>query len=143
MRYTKPLHYSANPWESMIEYLTHTHQQIIEKIKGAGVIVSVNHTGACKDNKFDGFIFSWRDKGSRSGKNELAICLSTIQRNYADWQGELNRTVAHEAVHIAQMCKSKDGYIRPLGFRASVEEEAFAIQEEPNEVLRILRKYCM
>jgi hypothetical protein len=127
----------------MIEYLTPTHQQIIEKIKDAGVVVAVNHPGACKNNKFDGFVFSWRDKGSQSGKNELAICLSTIQRNYADWQGELNRTVAHEAVHIAQMCKSKDGYIRPLGFRADKEKEALAIQENPEEVLRILRKYCL
>lgn len=127
----------------MIEYLTTTHQQIIEKIKDAGVVVTINHPGACKDNKFDGFVYSWRDKGSRSGKNELAICINTLKINYTDWQDELNRTVAHEAVHIAQLCKSKDGYIRPLGFRSNIEKEAFAIQEQPNEVLRIIKKYCL
>lgn len=127
----------------MIEYLTPTHQLIIEKITNAGVVVAIDHPGACKDNKFDGFVYSWRDKGSRSGKNELAICLGSLKINYTDWQGELNRTVAHEAVHIAQLCKSKDGYFRTLGFGANIEKEAFAIQEQPNEVLRILKKYCL
>ena len=66
-----------------------------------------------------------------------------IQKNYQDWEGELERTIAHEAVHVAQLCKSTDGLIRPLGFRKNIEEEAFAVQDQPREILRILKKYCL
>jgi len=66
-----------------------------------------------------------------------------MQQNYTDWIGEVNRTLAHEALHVAQLCKSKDGLFYPLGFRNDVEKEAFAVQEQPREVLRILKKYCL
>jgi hypothetical protein len=51
--------------------------------------------------------------------------------------------LAHESVHIAQVCRFNDGYIRPLGFRKDVEAEALAIQDQPREALRILKKYCL
>jgi hypothetical protein len=71
------------------------------------------------------------------------MCTYTTKKVYEDWQGEINRTLAHEAIHVAQVCKSNDGYVRPLGFRNDVEKEAFAIQDHPREVLRILKKYCL
>jgi hypothetical protein len=80
---------------------------------------------------------------NQSRKNEFVICPNVIRKNYQDWQGEVNRTIAHEAAHVAQVCRFNDGYIRPLGFRDDVEKEAFAIQDQPREVLRIVKKYCL
>ena len=127
----------------MIEYLTATHQQIIASLRSANIAIIANTHKVCSMNKFDGYAISRKDKLNETGRNELVICVNTIKRGYADWNHEINRTIAHESVHIAQMCKSRDGYIRPLGFRKDIEAEAFAIQDNPKEVLRIVRKYCL
>jgi hypothetical protein len=127
----------------MLESPTVTHQQILEVLHGARVSIVVDNHQACAHNKFDGYAFTWRDKLNRTGKNALVICLKTLKANYQDLEGELGRTIAHEAVHIAQMCKSGDGYVEPLGFKRDAEKEAFAIQDNPKEVLRIVRKYCL
>jgi len=71
------------------------------------------------------------------------LCEDVVQQNYPDWQGEMSRTIAHESVHVAQVCKVPNGYFYPLGFKNDVEKEAFAIQDQPREVLRILKKYCL
>jgi hypothetical protein len=76
-------------------------------------------------------------------KTSLVMCNESIKKNYVDWVGEINRTLAHESVHVAQMCKEGNGYVEPLGFRKNVEKEAFAIQDQPSEVLRIVKKYCL
>jgi hypothetical protein len=127
----------------MIEYLTATHLQIIASLRSANIAIIVNTHKVCSTNKFDGYAISPKHKLNETGRNEIAICMNTIKRNYADWNHEVNRTIAHESVHLAQMCKSRDGYIRPLGFRKDIEAEAFAIQDNPKEVLRIVRKYCL
>ncbi len=127
----------------MIEYLTVTHQQILEALEGARVSIVVDNHQVCTHNKFDGYSFTWRDKLNRTGRNSLVICLKTLKVNHQDWERELGRTIAHEAVHIAQMCKSGDGYIAPLGFKKDLEKEAFALQDNAAEVLRVVRKYCL
>jgi hypothetical protein len=126
-----------------MEYLTPTHQEIFDVLQQANVAVIVNNHKVCRADKFDGYALTWRDPLNNLKKTTLVMCNNTIKKNYSDWVGELNRTLAHESVHIAQMCKSNDGYIRPLGFRKDVEKEAFAIQDQPREVLRILKKYCL
>jgi len=127
----------------MIEFLTPTHLDIINALKQSGVAVVVDSHKICKTQKFDGYFITKIDNHNAYKKPVLLICLKTIRKNYEDWQGELNRTIAHEAVHAAQACKSRDGYIRTLGFRKDIEEEAFAIQDKPKEVLRVIRKYCL
>jgi hypothetical protein len=126
-----------------MEYLTPTHQEILNVLRQAKVAIVVNDHKFCKTQKYDGYALTWKDPHNTLRRNMLLMCNNTIKKNYNDWVGELNRTLAHEAVHVAQMCKSNDGYIRPLGFRDDVEKEAFAIQDQPREVLRIVRKYCL
>ncbi len=126
-----------------MEYLTPTHQEILDAVRQAGVVVLVNEHKFCGNDLLDGYAITWRDPMNNVGKNVLVMCNDTIKKNYTDWVGEINRTLAHEAVHVAQMCKEGKGYVEPLGFRNDVEKEAFAIQDQPREVLRIVRKYCL
>jgi hypothetical protein len=126
-----------------MEYLTPTHQEILDVLQQANVAVIVNNHKVCREDKFDGYALTWRDPMNTLKKTSLVMCNESIKKNYDDWVGEINRTLSHESVHVAQMCKSNDGYIRPLGFRKDVEKEAFAIQDKPREVLRILKKYCL
>jgi hypothetical protein len=126
-----------------MDYVTPTHQDILDVIRQSNFMVFVNNHKVCKTQKYDGYVITPRNSLNQSRKNEFVICPNVIRKNYSDWQGEINRTIAHEAVHVAQVCKSNDGYIRPLGFRKDVEKEAFAIQDKPREVLRILKKYCL
>ena len=124
------------------EFLTPTHLEIVHALRQSGVAVVVDSHKICITQKFDEHFITKIDHQNAYGKPALLICLKTIRKNYEDWQGELNRTVAHEAVHAARACKSRDGYIRTLGFRKDFEKEAFAIQGKPKEVLRVITEYC-
>jgi hypothetical protein len=126
-----------------MEYLTPTHQEILDVLRQANVTVIVNNHKVCREDKFDGYALTWRDSMNVIKKTTLVMCNNTIKKNYVDWEGEINRTLSHESVHIAQICKEGNGYIEPLGFRKDVEKEAVAIQDNPREVLRILKKYCL
>jgi hypothetical protein len=127
----------------MLELLTPTHLEIVNTLRQADITAVIENQQICTTEKIVGYLLTKINQQNQSGKSILLACPRTIQRNYQDWRKELNRTIAHEAVHPAQMCKSRDGYIRPLGFRKDIEAEAFAIQDNPKEVLRIVRKYCL
>ena len=120
-----------------------THVHIVNALNQSGVAVVVENHKICESQKVDGQYFTKINRQNRTKKPMLLVCPKTIKKNYPDWQTELNRTIAHEAVHAAQACKWSDGYIRVLGFRGDIEKEAFAIQDSPNEVLRIVQKYCL
>jgi hypothetical protein len=126
-----------------MDYVTPTHQDILDAIRQANFVVLISNHKVCKTQKYDGYVITTLNPMNQSRKNEFVICPNVIRKNYQDWQGEVNRTIAHEAVHVAQVCRFNDGYIRPLGFRDDIEKEAFAIQDQPREVLRIVKKYCL
>lgn len=126
-----------------MDYVTPTHQEILDVIRQSNFMVFVNNHKVCKTQKYDGYVITKINSLNQSGKDEFVICTDVIQKNYNDWQGEINRTIAHEAIHVAQACKYNDGYIRPLGFRDDVEKESFVVQDQPREVLRIIKKYCL
>ena len=126
-----------------MEYLTPTHQEIMNVLQQANVQVIVDDHSICKTKKFDGYVITKKDPKYKPKRTQLILCEEVMFTNYQDDPGEVNRTLAHESVHIAQVCRFNDGYIRPLGFRKDVEAEAFAIQDQPREVLRILKKYCL
>lgn len=126
-----------------MDYLTPTHQEILYVLNQTGVTVIVNNHNICKTRQYDGMVLTTKDPKNSSGRTQFVLCEDVVQTNYGDWQGEMNRTIAHEAVHVAQLCKVPNGYFYPLGFRKDVEKEAFAIQDQPREVLRILKKYCL
>ena len=126
-----------------MDYLTPTHQEILDVINQSGIVVIINDHSICDTRKYDGMVLTSKAPNNASGKTQFVLCENVVKQNYSDWMGEMNRTLAHEAVHVAQVCKRRDGYISPLGFRKDVEKEAFAIQDQPREVLRILKKYCL
>lgn len=126
-----------------LSFLLPIHMEIYETLIKANVIVEEHHISCGTQKKWDGWVLSTKDKLNKYNRTVVAICTDTMKHVYEDWQGEINRTLAHEAIHVAQLCKSKDGHVRPLGFRDDVEKEAFAVQDNPREVLRILKKYCL
>lgn len=126
-----------------MEYLTPTHQEIMNVLQQANVQVIVNNHPICETKKFDGYVITKKDSKYKPKRTQLILCETAMFYNYQDGPGEVNRTLAHEAIHIAQVCRFNDGYIRPLGFRKDIEAEAFAVQDQPREVLRILKKYCL
>ena len=126
-----------------MDYLTPTHQEILNVLNQSGVIVYVNEHRICDTRQYDGYVITSKDASNSTGKTQFVLCENVMKTNYADWQGEVNRTLAHEAVHVAQVCKNGSGYLSTLGFKNDVEKEAFAIQDQPREVLRILKKYCL
>lgn len=127
-----------------VSYLLSYQLQLLRVLQQSNVTISENTVAACGNNyKWDGWTFNKRDYRNVSKKRtEMVICTNTHKVNYGDWINELNRTLTHEAVHVAQICKSGDGVV-PLGFRKGVEDEAFALQERPDEVIRIVKKYCL
>lgn len=126
-----------------MEYLTPTHQEIVNVLQQVNIEIIVDNHPICKTKKFDGYLITNKNLKYKPKKTQLVLCEEVMFTNYQDGAGEVNRTLAHETVHVAQSCKSGDGYIQPLGFRKNIEQEAFAIQDQPREVLRILKKYCL
>jgi hypothetical protein len=127
----------------VIEFLTVHHTEILGILQRANTSVIVDKHKSCARDAYDGYTFTAKDPRNNYRRTLLVICVKTIKKNYIDWEGEINRTLAHEAVHVAQICKKNNGYIEPLGFGLTIEKEAFAIQDKPLEVARILRKYCL
>lgn len=126
-----------------MDYITPTHQEILDILNQTNVQVIVDEHPLCYSRKYDGYVMSPMDPRNKTGRTMFLLCVETMQLTREDWQQEVRYTIAHEAIHIAQLCKSKDGYLYPLGFRGDVESEAFAVQAQPKETLRILKKYCL
>ena len=126
-----------------MDYITPTHQEILDVLNQTQVQVIVDEHPICYGRKYDGYVMSSADPRNKSGRTLFFLCVETMQLTREDWQQEVRYTIAHEAIHVAQLCKSKDGYLYPLGFRDDIEKEAFAVQKQPKEVLRILKKYCL
>jgi len=126
-----------------MDYLTPVHAEILEILNRSGVVIIVNNHSICASKRYDGYTITSKDPMNKSGKTEIVLCEVVVKQNYSDWKGEMNRTLAHESVHVAQECKRRDGYLNPLGFGRDIESEAFKIQDKPKEVLRILKKYCL
>jgi len=106
-------------------------------------------------------IYGWFSPSDRT----MTICTSriTARGNIAHY---INETLLHESVHLAQLCKNKA--FLPLGIAPSqiklsarrkqdvetavktigpsvrqIENEAFWLEDKPNEVKYVLKKYCL
>jgi hypothetical protein len=102
----------------------------------------------------------------QSDTNKFIICTQRIV-NGPDVKYYINETVLHEAVHVAQSCKTRNRTVSPLGIspydmplsnrRANdlkkairmsgevtknIEHEAFWMEDKPNKVKYVLEKYC-
>jgi hypothetical protein len=127
------------------------HQLVQQKVR------IVENGSVC--NKFD--IFGFFD----TRKRELTICTSRILR-FGDSARHINETILHESVHVAQACKGGFRTMHAFGLNSSdmvltasreqdlkmygrfdrhhraVEREAFWMEDKPNEVLYVVKKYC-
>ena len=116
----------------------------------------VENTPICR--KHD--IYGWFD----IAKKTMNICTDRIVSK-DNVKYYINETLLHEAVHLAQYCKNKS--LTPLGISSSnmnlsdrrrqdvesavkligphirqIETEAFWMEDKPNEVKYVMKKYC-
>ena len=130
---------------------TEIYQIISRKIR------VVENTPICR--KYD--IYGWFN----ITKKTMTICTDRIVSN-DNSKYYMNETLLHESVHIAQYCKNKS--LTPLGVASSqlqlssrrnqdvesavkisgpsvrqIEREAFWMEDKPNEVKYVVKKYCL
>jgi hypothetical protein len=117
----------------------------------------VENTPICR--KYD--IYGWFNINEKT----MTICTDRIvSRGESEYY--VNETLLHESVHIAQYCKNKS--LTPLGIASSqlqlssrrnqdvestvkisgpsvrqIEREAFWMEDKPNEVKYVVKKYCL
>jgi hypothetical protein len=117
----------------------------------------VENTPICR--KYD--IYGWFNINEKT----MTICTDRIvSRGESEYY--VNETLLHEFVHIAQYCKNKS--LTPLGIASSqlqlssrrnqdvesavkmigpsvrqIEREAFWMEDKPNEVKYVVKKYCL
>ena len=95
----------------------------------------------------------------------LTMCTSKIQ-NYENISKYVHETLMHESTHVAQSCRTNFRYLTPFGINSSsmylnsskendlkrvvafnpslkdIDREAFWMEDKPNEVKHVLKKYC-
>lgn len=107
-------------------------------------------------------IYGWYD----SYKRTMSICTERIKRG-PDPKYYLNETLLHEATHVAQSCKNNMYGMVPFGINPKlmplterrtqdvesskkivgnsshqIEHEAFWMEDKPEKVKYVLRKFC-
>jgi hypothetical protein len=99
-------------------------------------------------------------------RREMTICTSRIKATESSEQDQMiNQTLMHESVHLAQACKDGTGYLAPFGLKRStmilaasrqaglrkvvafdsrlafIDHEAFYMEDKPEKVQYVVRKY--
>lgn len=138
-----------------MQLISEEARQVIELVRMAGFTTIENHHFCKLDKDLFGYV---DDK-----KRILSICMNLISHSGYDPGIYVNETILHESVHVAQFCnKSKPFGINPsrmqlTGYkmmdvkksnkasRASwqIEHEAYWMEDKPNEIKYVLRKYCL
>ncbi len=134
-------------------YLTPQAKDILNQIYQAKYSVKEN-VDHCRSNKD---IFGYADFGQK-----FVICTKNIKKSGFNLKHYINETVYHEAVHVAHLCNgykpfgiSKKDMILPAfkyqdidnSVKASnappqIEHEAYWMEDKPNQVKYVLKKYC-
>lgn len=95
----------------------------------------------------------------------LTMCTNKIQ-TYSNVEKNVHETLMHESAHVAQSCKTNFRHLAPLGINPSnmylnyqrendlkkaiafnpslknIDREAFWMEDKPNQVKYVLKKYC-
>ena len=95
----------------------------------------------------------------------LTICTSKLKQS-SDPQTNVNETLMHESVHVAQSCKTRFTFLDSFGINPSfmplsyqkeqdlkkviafdsrlkyIDREAFWMEDKPEKVKYVLQKYC-
>ena len=145
----------CDPTMEMIPYLSPTSQEVLSMVSS---LVRILEDGpACSQYDIFGFFSAPR--------RELTICNSRILGiGYPD--RDFNETLMHESVHVAQACRAQFRDLRAFGIKrsamplsaakaadlkkvlafdaqlAQVDREAFYMENKPELVRYVVRKYC-
>lgn len=134
-------------------YLTPQAQDILNQVYKAKYSVREN-VEHCRSNKD---IFGYADFGKK-----FVICTKNIKRSGFNPKFYINETVYHEAVHVAHLCNE----YKPFGISlkdmplsahklqdvknsvsvstssAKMEHEAYWMEDKPEKVKYVLKRYC-
>lgn len=132
-------------------FLSADSERIVEMVRRAGFAVAENR-GYCRNKNLFGYV--------GYGK-EFVICTSNIRKSGFDPYRYVPETVLHEAVHVAQRCRGgafwnaeanmplpwnkMNDIKKSLSMSATdrrLEHEAYWMEDKPDEVTRVLRKFC-
>jgi len=126
-----------------MDYISPTHQDILDVLNQINVQVVINNHPICYSREYDGYVLSPKNYRNNSNQIMMLLCVDTMREYRNDWKREVGYTISHEAVHVAQLCKSGDGYFSTIGDGNDIEKESYDLQDNPEEVLRVLKKYCL
>ena len=122
-----------------VQYLQPTQMEILQTLQQAHVIVKENYKTCGNDREWDGWTHTVGDPNNPYNHPLLTICTDTLINNYLDSPLEINRTLTHESMHVVQACRGKNRYLFSEG---NIEREAFSVQDNPDKVLTMLKKFC-
>lgn len=134
-------------------YLTPIGFDIIQNIANAKYKISEN-VEFCKNPN----LFGYADFNRK-----LVICTENIKRSNYDVETYVNKTVYHEAVHVAQLCNGYKSLGIPMSqmvlssnklqgvqnsvkastASAKMEHEAYWMEDMPYEANQVVKKYCL
>jgi hypothetical protein len=134
-------------------YLTPQAQEIINLANKAKFSIQEN-VQFCKNKNLFGFV----DFGKK-----FVICTKNIQNSGFDPHFYINETVYHESVHIAHHCNNYQPFWiskkdMPLPFNklqdikkslnvstasSQMEHEAYWMEDKPDKVSYVIKKYCL
>ena len=117
----------------------------------------VENAPVCRKYKIFGFY--------DTTKRVLTMCTDTLKK-FENLHTNVNETLMHESVHVAQSCKTKFAFLDSFGINSSlmplnyqkeqdlkkviafdsrlknVDREAFWMEDKPEKVKYVVQKYC-
>ena len=135
-------------------YLTPQAQDILNQVYKAKYSVQEN-VGYCRSNET---IFGYADFGKK-----FVMCTKNIKKSGYDLKFYINETVYHESVHVAHMCNGYKPFGIPVKYMplsanklqdiknsvsastasTRMEREAYWMEDKPEKVKYVIRKYCL
>ena len=133
-------------------YLTQDSKAILSILQQAQYRLAEN-ASICRNKD----LFGYADTGKR-----ITICTKNIKGSGHDVAFYVNETLTHEAVHAAQQCRNSAFWIsksvmplplaklndvsrsaKTAGGNSQIEHEAYWMEDKPNDVKYVLKKYCL
>ena len=132
-------------------YLTPIGREIVQNVIRAGYPVREN-IEYCRD----------KDRFGYGDFDKMVICTKNIKASGFEPKQYINETVYHEAVHMAHMCNGYKPFnialkdmplpsnklqdvknsVKSSTAPARMEHEAYWMEDKPEKVLYVLKKYC-
>jgi len=137
------------------QYLDHIELQVYHMVSK---VVAIEENSAICSKKD---IYGYFDAQTRT----LTMCTNTLRGTF-DVRGNINETLMHESVHVAQSCKTNFSFLGSFGIKPSlmplssarendlrkvlafdwrlnqIDREAFWMEDKPLKVKCVVKKYC-